>query len=607
MPGPISVWGTIMDKPDNPQTLTLSRRMVLGCIAAMPTAVTIGRVPFLRGRGLSRVRPGTAAWPTPNEWADLNRKVGGRLIPGARPAVPPPLQLLSNPFYVGDQVGLTQSSGWLGAWRSSPSVYAVHAKNAADVAAAVDFARKHNLRLVVKGGGHSYLGGSNAPDSLLVWTRAMDGIELHDGFVPRGSRADPVKAVSVGAGCIWGRVYRAVCVEGGRYVQGGGCTTVGVAGLVQGGGFGSFSKGFGIAAASLLEAEIVTADGQVRIASAERDPDLFWALKGGGGGTFGIVTRLTLKTHDMPRTLGGMSLTVQAQSDESFERLLAEFLDFSRGALINPNWGEQAEATRDRRLRIGMSFQGLASDQAKAVWVPFLARLEANSTEWKIVEPFVALAAPAEHYWDADFLSKAIPQEIMRNDASGARPGDYWWAGDGDQVGAFWTGYASAWLPLSLLSGDGVKRLARAWSEASRHRSVAFHFNKGLAGAVPETIAASRDTAMNPQVLDAFALAIIGAGQDAAYPGWSEPDTRKGETGAAAVRAADQALRAAAPGAGSYMSECDYFLVDWQRASWGHHSARLEAIKHRYDPDGLFVVHHGVGSNRWSADGFDRV
>jgi FAD/FMN-containing dehydrogenase len=567
-------------------------------VAAAARTVTIHAEPF------RRVRPGLPGWPSASEWAALKREVGGRLIPGNRPPAPPPPQLLSNPFFVGDQVGLTQSSGWLGAWRSTPSVYAVHAANAGDVAAAVRFAAKHNLRLVVKGGGHSYLGGSNAPDSLLVWTRAMDSVELHDAFLPSASRSAPVKAVSVGAGCIWGRVYRAVCVEGRRYVQGGGCTTVGVAGLVQGGGFGSFSKRFGIAAASLLEAEIVTADGQVRVVNAARHSDLFWALKGGGGGTFGIVTRLTLKTHDLPATLGGMSLTVQAASDESFERLLAEFLSFSRDALVNPNWGEQAEATHDRRLRLGMSFHGLTADQAKAAWGPFLARLEANSGEWNILQPFVALAAPAEHYWDADFLSKVIPQEVKRNDAPRAHAGDYWWAGDGDQVGAFWAGYASVWLPVSLLSGDGVKRLARAWSEAARHRSVTFHFNKGLAGASHETLAASRDTAMNPQVLDAFALAIIGAGQDAAYSGWREPNTIKGEAANSAVRAAEQALRAAAPGAGSYMSECDYFLADWKRASWGRHWTRLEAIKRRYDPDGLFVVHHGVGSDRWSADGF---
>src|SRR6185503_13812751 len=115
----------------------------------------------------------------------------------------------------------------------------------------------------------------------------------------------------------------------------------------------------------------------------------------------------------------------------------------------------------------------------------------------------------------------------------------------------------------------------------------------------PEVLRASRNTAMNPEVLDAFALAIIADGGPAAYPGWSEPDTRDAEASSERVRAADRAIRAAAPNAGSYMSECDYFLRDWKRASWGPHWPRLEAIKRRYDPDGLFVVHHGVGSDRW--------
>jgi FAD/FMN-containing dehydrogenase len=112
---------------------------------------------------------------------------------------------------------------------------------------------------------------------------------------------------------------------------------------------------------------------------------------------------------------------------------------------------------------------------------------------------------------------------------------------------------------------------------------------------------------MNPEVLDAFALAIIAAGEDPAYSGWHELDLRKGQVSAAAVEAANQALRSAAPGTGSYMSECDYFLDDWKRASWGRHWSRLEAIKERYDPNGLFVVHHGVGSDAWSADGFTRM
>src|SRR4029077_20169688 len=128
--------------------------------------------------------------------------------------------------------GMTQTSGWVDAWMSTPSVYAVAAQSTAHVVAAVDFAREHDVRVVIKGGGHSYQGTSNAPDSLLIWTRGMDHIELLDGFVPKGcDGVAPQPAVSVGAGAIWMHVYDAVTTKAGRYVQGGGCTTVGVAGL----------------------------------------------------------------------------------------------------------------------------------------------------------------------------------------------------------------------------------------------------------------------------------------------------------------------------------------------------------------------------------------
>src|SRR5256885_13194497 len=126
----------------------------------------------------------------------------------------------------------------------------------------------------------------------------MNKVTVHDSFVPQGCKAHtaPVPAVTAEAGAMWIDLYHAVTTEGGRYVQGGGCTTVGVAGLVQSGGFGSFSKNYGMAAAGLLEAEVVTADGVMRIANACTNPDLFWALKGGGGGGIGVVTQLTLRT-----------------------------------------------------------------------------------------------------------------------------------------------------------------------------------------------------------------------------------------------------------------------------------------------------------------------
>ncbi len=135
--------------------------------------------------------------------------------------------------------------------------------------------------------------------------------------------------------------------------------TVGVAGLVQSGGFGSFSKRYGTAASSLVEASIVTADGKLRTVNDCNDPDLFWALKGGGGGSFGVVTSLTLKTHDLPEFLGGASLTIKAASDQDFRRLLARFVDFYADALLNPHWGEGITFSSDNVLDISMASAGL--------------------------------------------------------------------------------------------------------------------------------------------------------------------------------------------------------------------------------------------------------
>src|SRR6266567_524916 len=121
---------------DTGRTFNLSRRTLLSSIAAIAAVPASAAAALVRS---ARVRPGMPGWPSAAAWKNLSRTVGGRLMPGAAPTLTPgeAPRLMSNPFFVGDQVGLTQSSGWLGAWRSRPSVYAVRARDAADVAAAV--------------------------------------------------------------------------------------------------------------------------------------------------------------------------------------------------------------------------------------------------------------------------------------------------------------------------------------------------------------------------------------------------------------------------------------------------------------------------------------
>ncbi len=589
-----------------------------------------------------RVRPGDPAWPSDADWARLSSAVGSRLIKVQSPlaacrddadssACREMLKNLRNPFYVGDQPGAVQSSGWLDAWMSAPSTYAVAAESAADVVAVVNFARERNLRLVIKGGGHSFQGTSCAPDSLLIWTRRMNRIVLHDAFVPQGcaGRVAPHPAVEVGAGAIWLHVYEAVTGKAGRFVRGGGCTTVGVAGLVQSGGFGNFSKNFGTAAGSLLEVEIVTADGRVRVANAYRDPDLFWGIKGGGGGTFGVVTNLVLKTYELSEAFGSAQLTVKATSDEAYRRLIGRFIDFYRDRLLNPHWEGTFQVRHYNTLAVSMISQGLdpLPDEAEwhpflewpasgwdklvagRVWRPFLDWIVASPQDYHLAEPPKIACLPARDFWNANFFRAHAPDAIVADDRPEAVPGDYWWVGDGPDIGAFWHGFQSTWLPASLLAADHAGRLADALFAASRYWSIELQPSKGLAGAPAEVLAAARDTATNPAMLGAFALAIVAGNGAPAYAeiAGHAPDLARARYDANAIARATAELRKLVPNPGSYVSESDFFEKDWQHAFWGDNYPRLRAVKATYDPHGLFFVHHGVGSEDWSADGFTKL
>jgi FAD/FMN-containing dehydrogenase len=592
----------------------MQRRTLLRAALLAPLGAALP--PALPGRVMSpfqRVRPGDPYWPGESDWQGLRAAVGGNLLTVAplcgacaqpeSAACRQVLENLGNPFYIGDQAGGTQVSGWLDAWTPAASAYAVRARHAEDVAAAVGFARRHNLRLAVKGGGHSYLGTSNAPDSLLIWTRALTAIELHDAFVPQGCSSAATPAVSIGAGCTWIDVYTAVTTQAGRYVQGGGCTTVGVAGLIQSGGFGSFSKAFGSAASHLLEAQVVTADGRVRTVNACSEPELFWALKGGGGGTFGVITQLTLRTHALPEYFGAAWGTIKARDEAAYQRLIARFLDFYAGSLANEHWGEQFALRPDNSLKISMVSQGVSGEAARALWAPFFAWVK-SATDLTVTDELGAGAKAARKWWQVEGN-----RSMVRDLRPGAAAHHGWWQGDQEQVGAYLHGYESLWLPAALLAPASRARLARALFAASRHEEVGLHCNKGLAFAPAAARAAARDTAMNPAATEAFALAIIADDEGARYPGMAlKPlDEYAAHRDAHAIDQATAELRALVPQPASYLSESNFFNRDWQQAYFGAHYARLSAAKKRYDPEGLFVVHHGVGSEGWSADGFTRI
>ena len=237
-----------------------------------------------------------------------------------------------------------------------------------------------------------------------------------------------------------------------------------------------------------------------------------------------------------------------------------------------------------------------------------LRLVAASPQDFALVSPPQVLAGPARRFWDPALL-KSIPGVVIADDRPGAPPDNILSAGNLGEAGAVWYAYQSAWLPASLLEADRRQSLADALFAAAKHLGVLMYCNKGLAGAPADAIAAAKDTAMNPAVTDAFALAITGAFGQPAYPGvpGHEPDEAAARSQAAPVEASMNEIRKLLPRVGSYVWETDFFQPNWQDAFWGENYARLRAVKDKYDPGGLFFLHHGVGSEDWSADGFTRM
>ncbi len=160
----------------------------------------------------------------------------------------------------------------------------VFCESLADVQRTVRWARRHAVRIVPRSGGHSY-GGYSSTSGVIVDVSRLNGVALASGG----------RAV-VGAGARLIDVYDGLW-QHGRTVPAGSCPTVGIAGLTLGGGVGLASRKFGLTCDNLLEATVVLANGTAVVANAHQHSDLYWALRGGGGGNFGIVTRLVFRTH----------------------------------------------------------------------------------------------------------------------------------------------------------------------------------------------------------------------------------------------------------------------------------------------------------------------
>src|SRR5579864_4204837 len=283
-----------------------------------------------------------------------------------------------------------------------------------DVARAIAFARAHELALAIRGGGHNGAGLGTVDDGVVIDVSPLKDIQV-----------DPAaRTVRVGGGCTWGEVDRATG-QHGLATPSGIISTTGVGGLTLGGGLGHLTRKCGLTIDNLLEAEVVLASGETVRASADENPDLFWAIRGGGG-NFGVVTSFVFRLHEVgtifggptfwPVELGAEVLTAYREFLPAAPRELNGFFCFHT---VPPAPPFPEEIHLRKVCGVVWCYVGAEEDAANAM-APLLKAVPeplmhgvAPMPHATLQSAFDALYPPGDQwYWRADFV-KDIPDEAV--------------------------------------------------------------------------------------------------------------------------------------------------------------------------------------------------
>lgn len=259
---------------------------------------------FANSHSQCKSTPGSHNWPSSHAWSRLNISLSGRLL---QPPPPGAVCHPNQPTYDPSLCPVIAANWTTSSWQADnpisticnnfnndtclpdPNtpcsgegypVYVVNATCAEDVKKGVDFARRHHIRLIVKGTGHDYLGRSVAPNSLSIWTHHMPGLSFQNGFRPKGCKFSiDGAAITAAAGTQMLEIDYEAHLRN-LTIVGGGAGTVGVGGFLTGGGHSALSSTYGLAADQVLEMEMVTPGGDILTINECQNTDLFWAMRG---------------------------------------------------------------------------------------------------------------------------------------------------------------------------------------------------------------------------------------------------------------------------------------------------------------------------------------
>ncbi|HTI32553.1 MAG TPA: FAD-binding oxidoreductase [Miltoncostaea sp.] len=414
------------------------------------------------------------------------------------------------------------------------------ARDAADVRAAVRWSARHGVRITARSGGHSYAGYSTVDGGLVVDLSRLNGIAVS---------ADR-RTVQVGAGAHLIDVYTALARHG-LTVPGGSCPTVGVGGLALGGGIGLASRALGATCDNIESLTLVTADGRARHCDRNREGDLYWASRGGGGGNFGIATGFTFRTHRV----------------SSASYFFASF-PWSRAAEVVRAWQAWAPVAPDDLFSICSLSTGSSGPVISAFgqWMGDQAGLRRALRPFTTATDPTRLTVGTSTYLDmmlrwAGCLGDS-PAECRR------MPSDLFAAG---------SAYARAPLPAAGARAIVAAILRRQAESAHGSGAILLDSYGGAINRIPADATAfvHRDARFSLQY-----LAYWGRPADAAR-------------GVAWVRSARRAVRPFISGQ-AYQNYIDPTLENWPAAYYGANLPRLRDVKRRSDPDRVFRFPQGI-------------
>ncbi|KAL1801246.1 hypothetical protein ACET3X_001588 [Alternaria dauci] len=551
--------------------------------------------------GKCKCTPNDSCWPSTIEWSDLNKTLHGALIRGTPPGA---VCYPSWPEYSQQACALVASQWYNSSYHATNPVsidypiwannscnpifpngtsvtgnpyagengcsignypaYVVNATSADQVSKALVWAGARNIRLVIKATGHSYQGRSTGYGSLSIWTHHMRGIDYIPSFQPTScSYKRPLIAVRAAAGHTNIDVQEVVARHGMVIVTGAN-PSVGLIGWLTGGGHGPLSTRYGMGADNLLEATLVTPDGKVVLANPCHNEDLFFAIRGGGGSTFGVITEVVVRAFPTPSTIAHTFQVRSIRSNTGTE--FYEFLGFLHSEMQRLREGGMQGyylvAGPPMVPTLSFSWTFLLYDTqdgaVKRLMEPIEAYLhdKTDALEWRSV------MTQAETYLEMHKANFTNEQVANGGSAYGSRL-------------------------LSAESLTDAKKTAAVLSEIGPsndalkpHGPVANTLLIGHMIAAPdEPLYYPTHSSLNPAWRDTLThLIVVSPFGDTASQNLIDAvytDITYNKT---------EALRRLSPNTGAYFNEGDAYEPEWEDAFWGGNYERLRMIKRKFDP-----------------------